>query len=667
MATYLVTGATGFIGGQLVERLLARKGTTVLALVREESVEKLEDRIRGQWRTTKRRVKPLVGDLSKARLGLDAATLDELKGTVDHVVHLAAVYDITADPDAQHTANVEGTRHVVQVANRIRAGRLHHVSSIAAGGMYKGTFTEAMLDEATGLDDPYLNTKHESERLARSEAKVPWRVYRPGMVVGSSRTGEIDKIDGPYYVFKLIQRVREMLPQWFPLIGLEGTPLPLVPVDYVVDAMDHIIHLDDTRWDREVFHLVDPDPLPMGEQLNAFARAAHAPQFQMRIDTRAVRMLPKGTTAMIGALPPVAKSRRAILDDLGIPEQMLKFVNWRTRYDSSNTARALEGSGIECPPLDSYAWRLWDHWERHLDPDLFRDRSLRGSIEGRTVLITGASDGIGKQVALDAAEAGAHVLLVSRTREKLEAVQAEIEEAGGVAFVHPCDLSDMDDIVRMADEVVEEHGGVDVLVNNAGRSIRRSVKLSYDRFHDYERTMQLNYFGAVRLILKLLPSMTARRRGHIINISSIGVQTNTPRFSAYVASKSALDAFSRCIASEVIDDNVHLTTIHMPLVRTKMIAPTKMYDYFPAIEPEEASRMVTDAMINRPKKVGTGLGNFGEVAYAVAPKVVDQLLHQAYKLFPDSAAAKGDGKAKESEKASSEGVAFAHLLKGVHW
>ena len=667
MATYLVTGATGFIGGQLVERLLARRGTVVLALVREESVEKLEDRIRDQWRTTKRRVKPLVGDLGKARLGLSTETLDDLKGTVDHVIHLGAVYDITADADSQRVANVEGTRHVVQVANRVRAGHLHHVSSIAAGGLYTGTFTEAMLDEATGLDDPYLSTKHESERLARAEAKVPWRVYRPGMVVGSSRTGEIDKVDGPYYVFKLIHRLRRMLPQWFPLVGLEGGPLPLVPVDYVVDAMDHVVHLDGDRWDRKVFHLVDPDPPSLGDTMNIFAKAAHAPQFQMRIDARAARILPKGTLAMVGALPPVAKSRKAILGDLGIPEEMMKFVNWRTTYSCDNTLEALEGTDIACPPLESYAWRLWDHWERHLDPDLFRDRSLRGTIEGRTVLITGASDGIGKQVALDVAAAGAHVLLVSRTREKLEAVQAEIEEAGGTAFVHPCDLTDMDDIVRMAQEVLDTHDGVDVLVNNAGRSIRRSVKLSFDRFHDYERTMQLNFFGAVRLILCLLPSMTARRRGHIVNISSIGVQTNTPRFSAYVASKSALDAFSRCIASEVVDDHVHLTTIHMPLVRTKMIAPTKMYDYFPAIEPEEASRMVTDAMIDRPKKVGTGLGNFGEVAYAVAPKVVDQILHQAYRLFPDSAAAKGDDASRSPEKASTEGVAFAHLLKGVHW
>ena len=195
----------------------------------------------------------------------------------------------------------------------------------------------------------------------------------------------------------------------------------------------------------------------------------------------------------------------------------------------------------------------------------------------------------------------------------------------------------------MADEVLAEHGRVDILVNNAGRSIRRSIALSYDRFHDFERTMQLNYFGSLRLIMSLLPAMreAARAAGrHIINISSIGVQTNTPRFSAYVASKAALDAWSRCAATEMVDDGVSITTIHMPLVRTPMIAPTKMYDAFPTITPEEAADMICDAMIRKPKKVATRLGNFGELLYSVAPKASDAILNTAYKLFPESKAAR---------------------------
>ena len=273
------------------------------------------------------------------------------------------------------------------------------------------------------------------------------------------------------------------------------------------------------------------------------------------------------------------------------------------------------------------------------------------------------------------ADAGAKVLLVARTPEKLEQTRDQIEAGGGLAYIHRCDLSDVDDIDRMADEVLAQHDHVDVLVNNAGRSIRRSVALSYDRPHDYERTIQLNYLGAVRLILKLLPVMRERKSGQIVNVSSIGVQTNMPRFSAYVASKSALDAFSRSIASEIIDDNVHITTIHMPLVRTPMIAPTKMYDAFPTITPEEAADMICDAMIRKPKKVATRLGNFGELLYNVAPKASDAILNTAYKLFPESKAAKGEKpkelkegeKPPKDEELSTEGVAFAYLMRGVHW
>ena len=662
---YFVTGATGFVGGRLVQELLANRKGTIYCLVRPGSVEKLDERIK-KWGATKRRVKPIVGDLAAKNLGISKDDLAELKKDVDHVFHLAAMYDITATEEAQRAANIDGTRHVVQVVNKIRPKYFHHTSSIAAGGQYDGWWDENMLDEATGLDNPYFSTKHDSERIARDESKVTWRVYRPGIVIGDSETGEIDKVDGPYYFFKMIQKLRGMLPSWFPLVGLEGRRINVVPVDFVAKAMDHIAHLDDKQWDNKVFHLVDPDPYSAGDIMNFFAAAAHAPSFSMRIDYRAFDLIPKSAKKVLGSIAPIANAKDAVLGDLGIPEEAFKYVNWSTKYRSENTQTALEGSGIEVPDLADYAWRIWDFWERHLDEDLFKDHSLRGSIEGKVVMVTGASDGIGLQVALDSAEAGAIVLLVSRTREKLEAVRDQIVEAGGVAHVHPCDISDLEDIDRMVDEVVAEHGGVDILVNNAGRSIRRSLVLSYDRFHDFERTMQLNYFGAIRTVIRLMPSMIERQRGHIINVSSIGVQTGAPRFSAYVASKAALDAFSRVIGSEVAGDNIHFTTVYMPLVRTKMIAPTGIYQHFPAISPEEASEMITDAMRTKPKKVATGVGNFGQIMYAVAPKVMDQLLHTAYKLFPDSSAAKGDGKGKK-QKADAEGLAFAHLLKGVHW
>jgi NAD(P)-dependent dehydrogenase (short-subunit alcohol dehydrogenase family) len=664
---YFVTGATGFIGRHLVERLLDREGT-VYVLVREGSKGRLAE-LRNRWGVDEDRLVGIVGDLSQPRLGVSDSDLGRLHGEVDHLFHLAAIYDMTADAESQQAANVEGTRHMVELAEAVEAGRVHMVSSIAAAGLYEGLWLEDMFDEAQDLDThPYFRTKHDSEGIVRTECERPWRVYRPGIVVGNSETGEMDKIDGPYYFFKLLQRLRSVVPPWLPTVGIEGKEINIVPVDYVAKAMDHIAHLPEERWDGKAFSLTDPHPKSAGQVINLFARAGHAPQMQMRLDPKMFEIIPAGVRSGMLMLPPVRRIRNTVLGDLGIPESVLTYINYPTSFDNRNTREALEGTGIEVPPLETYATKLWDYWERNLDPDLFRDRSLAGAVTDKIVMITGASSGIGKAAALKVGEAGGTVLLVARTPEKLEETREAIEAAGGTAHIHRCDLSDLEDIERMADEALAEHGRVDVLVNNAGRSIRRSVALSYDRFHDYERTMQLNYFGALKLIMKLLPGMRERKFGHIVNVSSIGVQTNTPRFSAYVASKAALDAFARCIGSEVIDDGVHITTIHMPLVRTPMIAPTKMYDAFPTISSDEAADMICDAIIHRPKKVATKLGTFGEVLYSLAPKASDAILNQGYKLFPDSKAAKGEtDKAAKDEEVSTEGVAFAYLMRGVHW
>ena len=664
---YFVTGGTGFIGRHLVRRLLERGGT-VKVLVREGSRGRLEELI-SSWGDTPGTVEPVVGDLTQPLFGIDAAEVEGLTGQVDHFFHLAAIYDMEAEDEAIRLANVEGTIHAVEFSNRIEAGCFHLASSIAVAGLYKGVWREDMFDEAEDLNrHAYFRTKHESERIVRDQLEVPYRIYRPGIVVGNSETGEMDKVDGPYYFFKLIQRIRATLPQWVPTVGIEGKEINLVPVDFVADAIDHIAHLEGR--DGETFHLTDPNPLKAGQIINLFSRSAHAPQMSMRLDPQMLEVVPPAVRGGLMMLSPVQRVVDTVLGDLGIPRQVLVYVNYPTRFDCSNTLEALEGSGIAVPPLATYADRLWDYWERNLDPDLFKDRSLGGAIGGKIVMITGASSGIGHETALRVGEAGGVVLLVARSADKLEELKAEIEERGGEAHVHPCDLSDVDDVERMANEVLAEHGQVDVLVNNAGRSIRRSVELSYDRFHDFQRTMQLNYFGALKLILTLLPRMRERRSGHIINISSIGVQTNAPRFSAYVASKAALDAFSRTIASEVVDDGVDITAVYMPLVRTPMIAPTKMYDAFPTIGPGEAAEMITDAMVTRPKKVATRLGNFGELLYNVSPKTSDAILNTGYKLFPESKAAKsGEGEAEQDgEKApSAEAVAFAHLLRGVHW
>jgi NAD(P)-dependent dehydrogenase (short-subunit alcohol dehydrogenase family) len=661
---YFVTGATGFIGRNLVGRLLQREGT-VYALVRAGSRGRLEE-LRTGWGADGARVVPVSGDLSQPGLGVSEEDLLTLRGGVDHFFHLAAIYDMAADGEAQEVANVEGTRHAVELAGAIEAGCFHQVSSIAAAGLYRGTWREDMFDEAEDLDThPYFRTKHESERVVREECGRPWRVYRPGIVVGDSRSGEIDKVDGPYYFFKLLQRARRVLPSWLPTLGVEGGEINIVPVDFVAAAIDHIAH--QPGLDGRAFHLTDPNPKSAGEAIDLFARAADAPRSTLRLDSGVTEPVTSLARTGLRLFPPARRVVRGALGEVGIPAGVLNYVNYPTHFDSTQAQAALEGSGIEVPPLESYADRVWDYWERNLDPGLFKDRTLSAAVRGKVVLITGASSGIGRAAAVKVADAGATVLLVARSVEKLEETKREIEAAGGVAHIHRADMSDMEDVERMAEEVLAYHGRVDVLVNNAGRSIRRSVKLSYDRFHDYERTMQVNYFGAVRLILALLPSMQAQGSGHIVNVSSIGSQTNPPRFSAYVASKAALDAFSRVIASEVVDDGVDITTIYMPLVRTPMIAPTRMYDMFPAITPEEAAEMIAGAMVARPKKVATRLGTFGELLYAAAPTLSDKILNTAYRLFPESQAAKGKTDEAPDKPPTTEAVAFAHLMKGVHW
>lgn len=283
-------------------------------------------------------------------------------------------------------------------------------------------------------------------------------------------------------------------------------------------------------------------------------------------------------------------------------------------------------------------------------------------VNGKTIIVTGASSGIGLTVSKYLAQAGAHVLLLARTKDKLDEVKAEIEAEGGKASVFPCDLNEMESIDAVSKEILASVDHIDILINNAGRSIRRAVHESVDRFHDFERTMQLNYFGAVRLVLNLLPHMMQRKDGQIINISSIGVLANATRFSAYVASKAALDAFSRCLSAEVHSHKIAITSIYMPLVRTPMIAPTKMYKYVPTLSPEEAADLIATAIVKRPKKIATNLGRIASITYTIAPDINNILMSIGFNLFPSSTASIG-----EQEKLTIIQRAYARLFPGEHW
>lgn len=664
---YLVTGATGFIGRFLVEAL-AKRGT-VHVLVRPQSADKFEG-LQQRLGDLADQLKPVWGDIAESPVITDAKARKALVGKIDHVFHLAAVYDMNMDDEVADRINNEGTRNVVAMVNALaskeRTPILHHVSSVAvAGGDFSGTFTEDMFDEGQSLNHPYFRTKYQSEGIVRDEATVPIRIYRPGMVLGHSETGEIDKVDGPYYFFKAIQQIRDHIPKWIPLLGVDGGKMPLAPVDYVVDAMVYLAHQE--GLDGRTFHLVETPAPSVAEVMSAFFSAAHGPEMAFTFDAQGLPTLPGVLRGRIGQLPGLDLAKRGLSKTLGIPISVFGYIRSQAEFDDAQTRHALANSGISCPPLSSYAEVLWRFWETHLDTHVSVSKSLLKRVSGKTVLITGASSGIGFTTAKKLGKAGAKVLLVARTREKLEETQQVIERLGGQAWVYPCDLNDMEAIDEMAKQVIAEHEHVDILINNAGRSIRRSVAESLDRFHDFERTMQLNYFGSVRLILALLPSMTKRKKGQIINVSSIGVLTNVPRFSAYVASKAALDAFGRCLSAEIKHTGIEITTIYMPLVRTPMIAPTKLYDYVPTYTPDQAADLLVKAIVERPKRIKTALGQAGELSYALWPKVNDFILSQGYALFPSSSAARGGEPKNVDDRLTPKGVIFANLFRGTYW
>jgi NAD(P)-dependent dehydrogenase (short-subunit alcohol dehydrogenase family) len=480
----------------------------------------------------------------------------------------------------------------------------------------------------------------------------------------------MDKIVGPYYFFKAIQRMRQFLPPWMPTIGLEGGRVNIVPVDFVVAALDHISHK--VAASGGCYHLVDPKGYRVGDVLDIFSKAAHAPKMSLFINAALLGFIPKSVKKGMMALAPVRRVRNAVMKDLGVPEDMLTFINYPTRFDRRETDAALKGSGIECPNLHDYAWRLWDYWERHLDPALFIDRSLKGTVGGKVVLVTGGSSGIGLAASCRFAEAGAITIICARGEDKLADAVKEIvdyaKERGNKnpqVFSYSVDVANEQSCAEFVAKLNENHGGVDFLINNAGRSIRRAIESSYDRFHDFERTMQLNYFGALRVTMGLLPGMAAKKKGHVVNISSISVLVNAPRFSAYVASKAALDAWTACASSEFADVGVTFTTVNMPLVRTPMTAPTKIYDSMPLLKPEEAADMIVQACVEKPVRVATRLGIFGEVLHALAPRVTQIVMNTTFRMFPDSAAAKGDKAAKP--QLSAEAIAMSQMMRGIHF
>ncbi|ASW91915.1 SDR family oxidoreductase [Mycobacterium marseillense] len=624
---YVVTGGTGFIGRRVVSRLLeSRPDAQVWVLVRRPSLGRFE-RLAAGWGE---RVKPLVAELPE--LDLSDEVLAEL-GEIDHVVHCAAIYDITAgEPErsAMYVANVEATRAVIGLAQRLDA-TMHHVSSIAVAGDFRGEYTEDDFDVGQQLPTPYHQTKFEAELLVRSAPGLRYRIYRPAVVVGDSRTGEMDKVDGPYYFFGVLAKLA-VLPSLTPMLLPDTGRTNVVPVDYVVDALVALAHADGR--DGQTFHLTAEKTIGLRGIYRGVAKAAGLPPLR--------GSLPRSVAAPVLSVRGRARVlRNMAATQLGIPAEVFDLVDLPTTFISEKTRNILQDSGIRVPEFSAYAPKLWRYWAEYLDPDRARRDDPHGPLQGRHVIITGASSGIGRAAAIAIAERGATVFALARNGAALDALVAEIRANGGAAHAFTCDVTDSASVEHTVKDILGRFDHVDYLVNNAGRSIRRSVVNSTDRLHDYERVMAVNYFGAVRMVLALLPHWRERRFGHVVNVSSAGVQARNPKYSSYLPTKAALDAFSDVVGSEVLSDHITFTNIHMPLVRTPMIVPSHRLNPVPAISPERAAAMVVRGLVDKPARIDTPLGTLAEAGNYFAPRTSRRILHQLYLGYPDSAAARG--------------------------
>ncbi|UXA08111.1 SDR family oxidoreductase [Mycobacterium sp. SMC-2] len=664
---YVVTGGTGFIGRRVVGRLLAAEpDARVWVLVRRQSLGRFE-RLAAEWGE---RAKPLVAGLPE--LQLTDETIAELGG-IDHVVHCAAVYDITAGEAEQRATNVEGTRAVIELARRLGA-TLHHVSSIAVAGDFPGEYTEDDFDVGQRLPTPYHRTKFEAEQLVRSAPGLRYRIYRPAVVVGDSRTGEMDKIDGPYYFFGVLARLA-VLPKVTPILLPDTGRTNIVPVDYVADALVALMRGDGI--DGRTFHLTSPKTVGLRGIYRGVAKAAGLPP--------ARGSLPGSVAAPVLKVRGRARVlRNMAATQLGIPAEVFDLVDLKPTFVSDQTRKVLRGKGIDLPEFSDYAPKLWRYWAEHLDPDRARRDDPKGPLHGRHVIITGASSGIGRAAAIAVAERGATVFALARSADALDQLVAEIRAGGGDAHAFTCDVTDSTSVEHTIKDILGRFDHVDYLVNNAGRSIRRSVINSCDRLHDYERVMAVNYFGAVRMVLALLPHWRERRFGHVVNVSSAGVQARNPKYSSYLPTKAALDAFADVVSSETLSDHITFTNIHMPLVRTPMIAPSHRLNPVPAISPERAAAMVVRGLVEKPARIDTPLGTLAEVGNYFAPRTSRRILHQLYLGYPDSAAARGlptepaaaaqPRKPRRPVRSVTRGVRtprgvkrLVRLVPGVHW
>ncbi|WP_026919435.1 SDR family oxidoreductase [Gordonia shandongensis] len=637
MTSYFVTGGSGFLGRRVIARLLhEHPQAAVYALVRPSSLARFATAM--QSLDGGDRVISVPGDLTEPGLGLRRGDLPD---EIDHVVHLARVTDLTADDEDLRRVTVEGTAAVARLAAD-RQAILHQLSSMAVAGDHDGDFAESDFDVDQGFPTAFHRAAYDAERTVRETDDLQWRIYRSAAVVGDSVTGETAAVTGPYYFFAHLAAIRA-LPSFLPVPMPNLRHVNVVPVDFVARALTALMTVDPGAG-RRVFHLGDRRQRSITDLFNAVMPDRDAPRGVNAVPAAVLRPVLAAT-----GRGPLRPGRDLLAAQAGLPPAVIDTAAQPVVFRSDDTLRRLATLGVDLPDLTEYGPRLWEFWRTHLDPARHRHVDPRGPLVGKHILVTGASSGIGRATARMCIRRGATVFLVAHEPERLAETAAELEAEVpkedlplGRAFAYPADITDESAVETLVKSVITEHGHVDVLVNNAGRSIRRATVNAVDRSHDYHRMMAVNYFGAVYLTLALLPHMIDRQAGHIVNVSSIEVQSRAPRFGAYAASKAALEAFSDATGAETLSDHVTFTNVRIPLTRTRMIVPTNAYETMRGIwSVDKAAHRVLHAIVGRPKRVNTLLGDLIDLGHHTAPRLTNRLLHQEFLINEESDASLG--------------------------
>lgn len=639
----LITGATGFLGQYLVKALLEKDQQLTLLVRNPESAvcKQLIDRL-GQV-SEKASVKFIKFDLSKDGLGLPKKSF--LK-EFDHVYHLAAIYDLSTAESEMLNTNVEGTRRLLlRLKQDAFKGCFHFISSIAVAGDFSGQFDESMFDEGQKHKHAYHLSKFQSEKVVREYKKLndfSVRIYRPSAIVGHSVTGHIDKIDGPYYLFLIVSFLKRWLPGNVPLaLPKTKVVLDIVPVDYVVESIVCISQLNESNFlqGQFCFHLSDPDTPSLSALFSKVLDVSGGPSTAMLVPVDQVsKLVFSKQFKMIRNLQAIHILKKEVLKSLKIPEHVFDALMPKLKFNAKMTRNLLEKHSIAPPKFNDYIEVLWEYYNKKLDPQKNRLNSAKKLFNNKRVLITGGSSGIGFESAKIAYSLGAKVILVARDQSKLDECENNIKALGldlGEISTYSCDLSDLNACDELVNFIENNYGSVDILFSNAGRSIRRSISKSQGRFHDLERTMQLNYFGAARLILGLLPGMLKQGGGQVVHSSSMGTISSTPRFGPYMASKIALDTLMDSMAAEFTNQNIAFSVIKFPLVQTPMVAPTAEFKKSKLTSPEQAAMMFVDAVVDQSRVKVPVTGKLLSFATFLSPNIMTQLYNYAFQVWPD--------------------------------